>query len=105
LQSNIVKSELAAALQQLALIDAGNGKRDSALALARRAFELSDASRGAGTMGLVFAALARAGRSADDRRQASEWLQKSLDASPKSQWKAPEMQQVEAAAAEMNKPW
>jgi serine/threonine protein kinase len=104
-QSNIVKSELAAALQQLALIDAGNGKRDSALALARRAFELSDASRGAGTMGLVFAALARAGRSADDRRQASEWLQKSLDASPKSQWKAPEMQQVEAAAAEMNKPW
>ncbi|HEY1340517.1 MAG TPA: hypothetical protein VGF59_23555, partial [Bryobacteraceae bacterium] len=114
--------------QRMALIAARAGDRQVALAHARRALEIADPAapsakarsesvqrfltpRGAGAMGLVYAAFARAkdsgaGPALEDRQLAREWLGKSLEA-----WRAlesdpafgpslrDEMRQVEAAAA------
>lgn len=91
--------ELAAALRRLAVAEAVNGRRDAALAQARRAVEISDAASGSATMGLVFAALARSGGNAEDRRQAREWLRRSLEAgAPRD---PEERRMVESAAEEM----
>lgn len=120
--------DLVSVLQRLAVLAAADGDREGALRYARRALEVCDPGapiargraenvqrflnpRGSGTMGLTYAALARGGTSAsEDRRQAGEWLRKSLAA-----WRdlqtdpafAPahkeELQQVEAAAASVSR--
>jgi tetratricopeptide (TPR) repeat protein len=124
--------DLVSVLERLALLEARDGDRVAALGHARRALEICDpaspaakgraenvqrflAPRGSGAMGMTYAALARAktslaDASAEDRRLAQEWLQKSL-----ATWRdlqsdpafAPshreEMHQVELAAADVNR--
>ena len=118
---------------KLGLLAAQDGGRDTAVAHARRALEISDPAgpyararseyiqrfltpRGTGAMGLIHAAAARIRSSppdlaAEDRRQARDWLLKSAAA-----WRAlqsdpafapfhkQEMQQVERALVETSKP-
>ena len=94
------------------------GDRVTALSRARRALEVSDQASASArkflvpqsnaVMGLVYARLARASKSADDRRQARVWLQKSIIG-----WRAAQsdpafapphkvqMQRVEEALAEL----
>jgi len=124
--------DLVSVLERLSILAAADGDRESALRHARRALEVCDPAaaiakgraenvqrfltpRGSGAMGLAYAALARNRAfppdvSAEDRRHAKEWLQKSLAAWRESQSDpafAPshreEMHQVELAAAEVNR--
>src|SRR5262249_24903749 len=120
--------------ERLAVLSANDGDREAALRHARRALEISDPATpiatglaesvrrfliplGSGAMGLTYAAPARSKITPpevarEDRRRAREWLKTSL-----TTWRelepdpafAPshrkEMQQVETAAADMNRPW
>jgi len=124
--------DLVAVLERLAVEAAKAGEREAALRHARRAFEISNPDRpigkslsenvqrfltprGSAAMGLAYAALAHAksappDRKIEDRREARDWLQKSL-----ANWRkvqadpafAPshklELQQVEQALSEMNR--
>ena len=120
--------DLVAVRLRLGVLAARAGKRDAALAHARRALEISDPAgelakgrpvnvqrfltpRGSAAMGLIYAALAGVKdglpeTTRSDREQARDWLQKSLAAWREIQSDPAfspahrqEMQQVESAAA------
>ena len=112
---------------RLGLNAAAAGNREEALRRARRALEISDAAgplakgrtasaqryltpRGWSAMGLIYAALAAKSRSAEDRAEAAQWLQKALagwrEIHNDSAFTPPqlrEMQQVEKALEAIRK--